>query len=339
MEYTISSTSIVCSRAFACLLICAALQACSQLTVLFESKADQVEQLLAQQQFYAALDLIDQTPDSDPAYGQLSALRQEVLAATTQFETMSLAAANKQIQQGQWGQALITLDMALGHVPASKPLLARRKQVQSTIEQQLNVITLKLATLRTDTLPGETALLKDRLRYAATEENQQAVDRKGAEANEARTALMAASRQSIKRKQWSDGRRYASLAHHLHADSKSQQLLKQIDEALYDNTLARFKQAIAQQDLLLATQLAARLDQKNIDPETERLIKDLDTQVKHAVEELTREGHQAYSRGVLDLAIKKWGSALALEPSNTELEKRLARAKAFKDNYQRFKQN
>ena len=333
----ISLRKLICSAVLVCLQIC--LQACSHLPFSFFNKPLQVEQLLEQKAFYQALDIIDNTASSDPDYNELNAMRATVLSAIDAYEQKTLAATNELTHKGQWAQALTQLDEALTHVPASKPLHTRRKQVETTIKQKLADIELSLAQVRAKTLPAEIVLLQQRQSYSPADTIAANLENRESEAIAARAILVAESQRMIDKKQWDSAREYARLADQLKSGKDTSALLLRIEKSIYSSYKERLEKALEDKDLPLAMRLATDMKINKRDDELLALIQALEQQVAATVRQLTRDGQSAYTNGLLDKAIEMWDQALALDPHNTELKKRLLRARSFQSNYQRFKKN
>ncbi len=318
-------------------LLLACLSACTHLPFVTADTSEQVRELLAQQQFYSALDLIDATEPDDAEFDALKDLREEVLNAIAAFEQKTLQRVEQLSEAGQWARAETLLDDAIDKVPASKPMRERRKQVQATIERELRRVNLRLARLRASSLREEIELLQQSLRYTDDETVAHRLADRQRVLDESRRLLLAEAQRHIDQQQWRQARDYASRAHQLTADDRSRQMLATIDSAITGDQLSRLEHALDNGELGLAKQLAASLGEAPAGSRAATLIAQLEQQVELAVLQLTRNGQHAYSKGDIERAIGFWQQALELAPDNPELQKRLQRAQSFRANYQRFK--
>ena len=318
-------------------LCCLLLQACSQFPTLFQDRPQQVRQLLSEQQFYPALDVIDRAPPSAPDREQLDQLRGQVLKAIADYEKHTLGEAGSLSSRGKWADALETLDQALQHVPASKKLLARRKQLQQTIDRETRKLDLSLAEVRAQSLPDEIPLLEKTLAYSGDDSTRQQLAQRRQQAEHAHRLLLAAAKRMVAHRQWSRARHYTNLAQHLHKDAATEALQRQIDAHIARGKFSRLQQALEEDNLLLARKLVADTDSRDRDDSFKALVATLNRKLSAEVTRLTQLGQQAYTRGNVSSAIDAWEKARQLQPENTELQKRLERARAFQRNYQRLK--
>lgn len=323
----------------ACLIVTLmfALQACSQLSALLYNKPEKVQSLIANQQFYGALDLIDATPQSDPDYATLYALRKDVLTAIDEYERKSLAEADSLAKQSQLKQALDLVEQSLQHLPASKPLTEKRRELKRSLARALHQAELNLAQHRAVFLPQEIELLSTLKNYSSDDSIDSALAYRMRDAEITRGILLDQAKQYIEQAQWPSAKRSAELADKLKSDKETRALLSKIDGNILNQHLAQLRKAIDQDDLLRARKLASGLDAR--DPRVGQQIDRLNSKISEMVVTLSRDGQNAYTKGNLDLAIQHWEKALQLSPENEDIKNQLQRAKTFKKNYQRFKSN
>lgn len=320
-------------RMLAIVALLSLLQACSQLQYLVQDDVEQVNTLLAQQDFYPALDLIDRAPTDHPQYQQLTTMRSQVLDEIAAFEKATLQQTQQLINQGNWAQSLQTLDQGLQKIPASKALLAKRQRVEKHIENKLTDLKLSLAKARASTIADELAIIQTIVRYTGEEQTLQT--RQHAATSD-RKILVNAARRHIQQQQWTQAKNLAQKAQAIKDDSQIRELLSQIEQHITNTEVSRLQQAIDNNELLTAKQLAAELANEQ-QPEVQQLINTLNQKVDLLVLDLTRSGQQAYTNGNIDKAIDYWQQAVELHPQDTELVKRLERARSFQENYRRLK--
>lgn len=310
------------------------LQACSQLQQLVSNDVEKAETLLAQEAFYPALDVIDRADQDHPNYRQLTELREKVLDAIKAFEKASLEQTQQQINQGQWTESLQTLDQALEKIPASKPLLEKRQRVQRYIDKKLAELAVTLAQSRASTMAKELDVLKTMSRYSG---DTTSLETRAAAASTDRKLLLQTVNNSIDKQQWHKAKRAALLVQTLEDDRQIRTLLAKIEQHIVNDKVSELREAIDNDELLMAQQLSAALSSEQRTPEVQSLIDALNQKIDLLVLDLTRSGQQAYTNGNIDSAITHWQQALELRPEDTELQKRLERAKAFQENYRRLK--
>lgn len=325
------------SKILVTLALAGCLQACGQLSFLMQGKTARINQMIEQHDYYSALDLIDATPSTAADYESLKPLRQQVLDAIDAYEKQTLRAVDELVKKDLLVQALSLNDEALSHLPASKLLTARKKQIQQAIDRKLQQTELSLAEHRARALPPEISILQTLQKYTDSEEVSTALENRRQEQSRARVILLEEANRALEKKQWSDARRYAELADQLYSDKASKQILARTEANVLNQRLDQLRDAIERDDLLRASTLAAQL--KNNSEQAQQLKKDLQQKIQARVASLTREGQQAYTKGDLDLAIQRWELALQLAPDNDDIKNQLKRARAFKQNYQRIKAN
>lgn len=322
-------------RAGLLLALMLTLSACSQFSTLLNNKPGKVESLIANEQFYGALDLIDATPESDPDYQAVYALRKKVLTAIEDYERTSLARADDLAKQSQLKQALDLVDHALERLPASKALTEKRRNLKRSLHSKLYQTEVKLAEHRADLLPREISLLNELKKYSDDDSIDSALAYRMRDAETTRSILMDQTKSLIDQSQWISARRYAELADKLKSDKETRTLLAKIDGNVLNQHLANLRKAIDDEDLMRARKLTAGLDTK--EPRVREQIDRLNAKISEMVVKLSRDGQNAYTKGDLDLAIQQWEKALLLSPENEDIKNQLQRAKTFKKNYQRFK--
>ncbi len=92
--------------------------------------------------------------------------------------------------------------------------------------------------------------------------------------------------------------------------------------------LVETEQALKQNDLLAARKTFHELQLKTDDSGDIDAVKQrLDAAVKASVDGLTRQGDSQYRADKINKAIESWNHALELDPDNTSIQKRLARAR------------
>lgn len=323
----------------ACLILCLmlALQACSQLSSLLYNKPEKVKSLVANEQFYGALDLIDATPQSDPDYQTLTELRKDVLAAIDEFERQSLRQADELAKQSRLRQALDLVEQSLVRLPASKALTEKRKDLEKLLDRRLYQTEVRIAEHRAGFLPEEISLLRELQNYSSDDSIESALAYRMRDADTTRAILLEQTKNYIEQSQWQSARRYAELADRIQSDKQTKTLIAKIDANVLNQHLAQLRKAIDQDDLMRARKLASGLDAG--EPRVREQIQRLNDKISEKVLKLSRAGQNAYTKGDLDLAIQQWEQALRLSPENEDIKNQLQRAKTFKKNYQKFKSN
>ncbi len=299
--------------------------------------AFQVKALIDKQEYAQALALISSIEQSHPQYTLLQEKRPVIIEQSKAYETTVLRSVVKLQAKQQWVQALTVLDQAISHLPDSKKLGNKRKDIIAGRDRYIKKWSVPLAVLRAKSLPEEKALL-DKLKLAGL--SQPFINNELANIQrqtvEARTLLLNEARAAMENKQWSQAYEYILLAELLGPDKQSIQLRKRIKATIRSSKIKQLAEAIENVELIKAQTIFNDMADFKHDEQLVKLNEQLEKKINSRVKQLTQVGQKHYVEGNLDKAIDSWQQALALDPDNSDLEKRFLRARLFKSNYKKL---
>jgi hypothetical protein len=333
------------------------LSSCSQFTAIFQDSGTRLEQLLNQDEYHQAQQLIAKLKADDPLYIQYEELNKDINQRATQYESQQIATIKELEKNLQWQEAITIANQAHNKLPESKLINESRETLLKNKEQYAENQALKLAIEQAKHLPIQTEILttieqtsqRDRNRTNYLKQTQ-------IQLQNAHSKLIQAATTAIDRQQWEAARQYLLLAKNIRSNEEMEQLiaetqnkitLKKQEQTRSDENqqqqnlsqiLASLNSAIEQDQLGHAIALSPKLDPWKNQKEVAELLEKLTRIVNKKVNELSTYGQLLYSQGLLDSAIEQWQQAIALDPSNSEIEDKLHRAEAFKANYEKLKQ-
>ncbi len=344
-------------RILSTILLSLLLTSCGQLTTIFQGSETRLEQLLTEDEYHRALQLLEKIKTDHPLYEKRDDLKNEIAQKSIQYESNRVATIKDLEKKLQWQDALAAANQANKKLPTSKPIIETRETLLKNRDQYINNQQLKLAIEQAKHLPIQADILtaikqttvKDRNRDNYLEQTQEQLQ-------SAHSKLTQAATTAIDQQQWEAAHQYLLLAKNIRSDKAMEQLISTTQEKItlkkqkknesvqnqqqqnLDEKLNSLNKAINQNQLVQALVLSSELEPWKKQPEVTALLEKLTTIVAERVKQLSIDGQELYSQGHLDNAIRQWQQAIALDPNNSEIEDKLHRAEAFKANYEKLRQ-
>lgn len=340
------------------LLVCALLSACTGLNNNWnKTNAESIDQLLAEQQYSRAMELIASVNSDNPDYETLQQKRKAILVEINQFENDSIKLQKSYASKYQWPEAIDIIDNAIKKLPASEKLIEARQNVLKARDNYIQEKQLKLAINQAESLPQAIKLLES-INSADPEQvdSAQALLVAIGQADSAQKTLFAQAKIETEKRNWRVAKKYLSLSKQLKADQETEQLLAETNRQIElentrnnksqqqayiekrDNLLAELEQSLNQQNYMQAKQLAKKLQQSNTqDIQIKQALTGYKEVIDKEVNTLTLKGQQLYTKGFIDQAITNWQKAQLLDQDNKDLQERLSRAETFKANIDKYK--
>jgi len=340
------------------LLLCTLLSACTGLNNDWnKTNTESIDQLLAEQQYSRAMELIASVNSDNPDYETLQQKRKAILVEINQFENDSIKLQKRYASKYQWPEAIDIIDNAIKKLPASEKLIDARQNVLKARDNYIQEKQLKLAINQAESLPQAIKLLES-INSADPEQvdSAQALLVAIGQAGSAQQTLFAQAKIETDKRNWRVAKKYLSLSKQLKADQETEQLLAETNRQIElentrnnksqqqayiekrDNLLAELEQSLSQQNYMQAKQLAKKLQQSNTqDIQIKQALTGYKEVIDKEVNTLTLKGQQLYTKGFIDQAITNWQKAQLLDQDNKDLQERLSRAETFKANIDKYK--
>ncbi|MFU8836871.1 MAG: tetratricopeptide repeat protein [Thiohalomonadaceae bacterium] len=320
-------------------------------------KTQDVDALLAQQQYGRALEILAQADPRSPEYTAMAERRREVEAQAANYEQTVRDRARQYIASGDWAAALDHYDEALARLPQSMVLrdgLAQLHQQQTQILEDLEIERLLaqanwLKTTRPTYL--QIAQVDPRSR-----QTRQQLERFAQQANEIASQLALHGNRALANQQLDTANKTLLLAQDL-SDSPaiSESVAKLRQEQLAQRNRQQQQQQRQQQQILrlekqyqaardtndYATARAHLAELRKQDPANqhwEQQQQVLEALIQARVETLLSRGINAYSRGHFEEAAQAWRETLSLDPRNKLAQDNLERAERVLQRFEELQQ-
>lgn len=315
--------------------------------------------LLEQKEYHRASQLLDKYPSLDTP-GQ----RNTIMTGAMNYEDAAVADALNKESNEDYVAALNTIDSALLKIPDSTLLPAYRKKIDDSRQ-------LRLRFHERSSLLAESQYLVDQQRAYAEREylrlpgfldkwgysrnqktaetladklfdcNRTAIEDLDLETADhcldminaldperdtttARTALITASKT-----QQQDRARIARAR-----DARKQRIIRKTNEQRAEELIHSTKIALEANELLQANNMFRKMPVSELNsPEARAVGTRLDQAVKNRVSELIKQGDRHYRADRVGIAITSWSDAQRLEPEDTRINERIARARKVQDRF------
>jgi len=313
---------------------------CTYLPVSPSTEAEKIAQLVEQQQYGQAQAILAQVPESAPDYDQLASLRKSIDKQAAAYQRKTLIAGKKLERQGEWYKAQLHYQQALNKLLEGKKLQAAQDELQLKIDARVATLEIELLMARGEwlkqrlTIQTKLSPLLPRKRFAAW--RHEAVKKEG---KKVAAELGLVGKRAVQQGEFSLAAQSFDLALELHPDPvieearkalsnrKQRAIVKNKKDALKALSIS-LQEALNERRLGEASVIAIQLEkQGSPNEEEQRLIQQLNRDIRKQVIEELELGAGHYGRGEYTQAISIWSNVLALEPDNTEAAIRITRAK------------
>lgn len=324
------------------LLSLCTLAGCARITLLTSTDlVTEVKQAQSEQNFNRAWYYLNNIRESNPQYDQVPALRKQLEQETALYEKDSIASARQLASAGRWPEAFAVLEQAIRNWKDSETLPAEEERLRDRE-------TLLFNRLRTDLLIDEAHWLVSKqgtIRQLSTLNREDALDMRdyleqrkqelvetlnflgdafAAQEDWVRTrdlfnASMQLSGESTPpdalvtaRKHLARQANKSRLAHEQKVQERALQLLNRYDDSL------SLKDLLAARDYISSNNSNGQLDQ---------YASRLEAICKQRFNQGLSDGEAQYAQGNYEQAYDTWQGVSQIYPGDTELEKKLDRAR------------
>ena len=312
---------------------------CTNISLSPSAEPEKLKQLAEQQKYGQALAIIASVPTSAPEHAELEKLRKSITKQATAYQRKTLQAGKNLEQQGEWYQAHQQYQQALDNLRESR-------KIQAALDKLQRKIDTRVASLETDLLMAKGVWIKQQLAIQAKLSpliSRKLLDpwRQGSvkkEAIQTSAELGLVGQHAIQQGDFSLAEKALDLSLQLNPDPE----IKKTREALSKKKQrARVKsvqdkrkalsvsleRALKKGELKKASGIAARLKKQGTPNQKEqKLIQQLNRDIKTLVTKQLQLGADHYSRGEYPQAVSAWDNVLKLDPNNTEANTRIKRA-------------
>ena len=315
-----------------------------------------INQLVAEEEFAQALELLNDVPETHPEYAVLRKRLGEVRKGAANYEQTIVKTMRAKMEQGDWSGALDHVNHGLEKLPSSAVLRQGRGEVLKKRNQQIDdleaeILIAKGRWLATDVLlhkeltrvaPGNLMLKWElrRTRHAA-EKTAEELYKCGERAkNDNNFELAERCLTPVDRLDPSDTIRAAvrDLRQQIakrEKDVRSTEHRAQREKLQQDyNRLAGLvMQAMDKGELQKARQIVSRLAKMDPDnPEVHRLQEHLNETISATVNQMLEQASKLYRDEKIEEAEKTWKGVLQLDPSNKQAQAGIERATRVLEN-------
>lgn len=311
-------------------------------------------ELVQDQQYQVALDMIDHISASSPDYQAFQSQRTEIVKKARSYDAKVLDRVRELQAQSKWTELYALFDDALTRLPENSETHRAYNAFHNFREEYVNEQKESLNLLLAKNLLEE-GQYRQRI-YEADKDSRSA--RKDLEEYKERrdeTAELISERgmAALEQGDYGKAKEYLKLANDLKSNEMNQRALQQVRQELderwlkhvgerrekrqqrYTELLSEFQDAWKVRDFQKAKQLLAEM--REIDeraPQNDVLRHQLEESIHLQVQSVIAKGQAAYSAGEVQQALDVWSEALILAPEDEELLQHIERAKRFLGKYQ-----
>ncbi len=312
-----------------------------------------VDQLVQQQEFSRAQDLLADLDTSDPQFAELANRRRALHPLIEQFEANTIRESELLQAQQQWVEALAVLERGMQKLTGSEPLSRAREQLLQArtayldaIEAQLQVLQGRLlsqqagllaqrASAKPDNLVYRWQLLRQQQKSAGLVDHlldcaeqpqadaQLAADCLNVARSLDQSAAQAQRLARLQRRREPAGGDSRPPRQTAQVDAGAQRQLQQLKREYRDLVAAGWW--LAARDKMLELKARAPASDKEVESWSLELQEIIDSQVQLGI----KQGQALYSQGFLQQALHIWRRAADLAPDNVEVQAHIGRVQRF----------
>jgi|GEM_PF-4394109 len=319
-------------------------------TVWLPYRLEQVEHLIAQQQYARAQGLLQNIDTQDPDYEALVRQRRALGPLTQQLEQSTIEQAQQLERQQRWESALSVIDDGLVRLPESEALQQARNDLLLARKSRIAALKNKYYLLQGRQLPAQAELLEQivaadpenlRNRWQVYQLERQieqvstGLEQCGEEATAAGDHTLAQDCQQAAKKL--AGEPVAAKETEPAAPTKLDETVIQVDKQAVKQLKREYRDFVSAGWWLAAKgKLEELQEQAPKDHQVKKWSQWLQESIDKQVALGIKQGQALYSQGHLDQALEEWESAAALAPDNQELQGHIARVERFLANLGRL---
>lgn len=322
-----------------------------------------INQLVAEEEFGHALELLNDVPETHPQYALLKKRLGEVRKGAADYEQTIAKTMRTKMEQGDWSGALDHVNHGLEKLPSSAVLRQGREEVLKKRDQHIDDLKAEILIAKARWLAEDVLLHKEltrvapgnlmfkwelwRTRHAAGETAEELYECGERAKNNNNFELAERCLTLVDRLDPSDTIRAAvrdlrqQVAKREEAvrrtEHRAQQEKLQQD---YNRLAGLVMQALDKGELQKARQIVSRLAKIDPDnPEVHRLQQRLDETISATVNQMLEHASKLYREEKIEEAEKTWKGVLQLDPSNKQAKAGIERATRVLENLRLLKKH
>lgn len=330
--------------------------ACSSLIVTETGIPSRLEQLLADQRYSQALELIDKVPKSSPLYLQLRQQRKEIEQRATEYDDAVVKQVTEHQRQLEWQQAEHLFEMALYRLPKNSRTASAYPEFLEQRRHYINDQQLTLNLLLAERMVEVGQYYENIYRADPSWQASRALKHHLRQRAELAKYMAEQGFDALNADNFNDAKKYLRLSERLQPNVDVAVALKKVSaelDARWAKDIEKYKERRQQELARLVVDydtafsagdyLAARgaIEQLiKLDPENQqnRMRRSrLDAAVEREVRAAMVEGEQAYLQGDVLQALEIWRNAIIMAPNHPQLQGHIARAERFVERYESLK--
>lgn len=325
-----------------------------------------IDDLVQQQEFGRARELLSELDTRDPQYGELANRRRALRPLIQQYEESAIKKATAAQRKNRWQNALTTIDEALDKLLESERLSSIRKQMLLQRDSYIRDLEYQIQLIDSQSIPRKKRLLERRVNAAPDNvlyrlelySHNQAVSTAMQDmitcTSEAQTEgnfnlsarclrvaeALASKPSQEEKKVLAKLRRKQDKISDLQRLGDAQQARQQ-EQAQLQRLKQEYRDLIAAgwwlaaRDKMTELQARAPSGDEDIPKWLSELQQIIDTQVQLGL----KQGQALYSQGFLAQALNVWRQTSALDPENPELIAHIARVERFLNKLKKLNAN
>ncbi len=303
----------------------------------------QIDQLVAQEEYGEALDLFNLVPITHPQYALFQKRLADVKKRAAAYEKTVLKNMRAKIKKGNWSGALDEVDTAIDKLPSSIALKQGREELLRKRAQRIDQLETEILITKGKWL-AQDAPLHEQLSHVESQDvfDKWRTSRKKSEVEETAAELYECSERAMKDNNFEQARTCLTLAETLDASEKmkaaakerrqeiakrEKQARKEKHQGDFERLAKQAKQAIDKGQLRRSRRIVSQLAKIDPDnPEVQKLQQQLSETVSAKVDTMLKRGSQLYRKEKIAEAKKVWEEVLELDPSNKQAQAGVKRA-------------
>ena len=318
-----------------------------------------INQLVAEEEFGQALELLNDVPETHPEYALLQKRLGEVRKRAAGYEQTIVKTMRTKMEQGDWSGALDHVNHGLEKLPSSAVLKQGREKVLKKRDQRIDDLKAEILIAKGRWLAEDVLLRKELTRVAPKKlTSKWELWRTGHAVEKTAEQLYECGERAKNDNNFELAKRCLALADRLDSSDTiraavrdlSQQIAKREEDVRrtedrklqqdYNRLAGLVIQAMNEGELQKARQIASKL--AKIDPDNpgfHQLQQRLNETISAAVNQMLEQASKLYREEKIEEAKKTWEGVLQLDPSNKQAQAGIERATRVLENLRLLKKH
>ena len=321
------------------------------LTITFNDRQvtpQQIDQLVAEEEYGEALDLFNYVPITHPQYALFQKKLADVKKRAAAYEKTVLTNMRAQMEKGNWSGALDEVDTAIDKLPSSIALKQGREELFRKRAQRIDQLKTEILITKGKWL-AQDAPLYEQLSHVESQDifDKWKTSRKKSEVEETAAELYECSERAMKDNNFEQARTCLTLAETLDASEKmkaaakerrqeiakrEKQARKEKHQGDFERLATQAKQAMDKGQLRRSRKIVSQLAKIDPDnPEVHQLQQRLNSlknkkrvrkeKRQQDYERLAKQAQEAMEKGELQKAQQIVPQLVKIDPNNPEVQK------------------